>query len=345
MTPGKRPGGVRTAGNDKDEMKRGLTTLCALLVLTALVGCDSGSFGSGSSRSPGEPTVERDTATPAPIATTTLEAAETAMPMPTATAVATLGPTPTAAATLTQSPKPTATSTLVQSPSGDAASDRAVLVTLYNATNGQNWFRKDNWLSDRPMNEWEGVRTDSDGRVTELLLYNNGLIGEIPPELAQLSNLRRLLLYGTFGNELIGEIPVELAQLSNLEELNLSATDLSGGIPAELGQLSSLVKLDLTFNALSGEIPADLGQLSNLTEMERYSKDLIGEIPVALAQLSNLEELNLSANDLSRDIRSELGGSPIWTCCTSTITGWVARYRLNWATSPNRQKWNSLTTS
>ena len=51
---------------------------------------------------------------------------------------------------------------------GDAASDRAALVALYNATGGANWGNNGKWLSNAPMGEWHGVTTDSDGRVTHL---------------------------------------------------------------------------------------------------------------------------------------------------------------------------------
>ena len=53
--------------------------------------------------------------------------------------------------------------------------DRAALVDFYNGTGGPNWSRRRNWTSNRPVNEWEGVRTDSNGRVTHLdLNRNNG---------------------------------------------------------------------------------------------------------------------------------------------------------------------------
>ena len=66
---------------------------------------------------------------------------------------------------------------------------RAALVALYNATEGGSWTTRTNWLSGRPLDEWHGVTTDSDGRVTALELSGNQLTGEIPPELGGLSNL------------------------------------------------------------------------------------------------------------------------------------------------------------
>ena len=78
--------------------------------------------------------------------------------------------------------------------------DREALVALYNATGGPNWNDNNNWLSDVPISEWEGVATDGNGRVTELYLEGNQVSGEIPPELGNLAKLKDLDL-GT------GEIP------------------------------------------------------------------------------------------------------------------------------------------
>ena len=76
----------------------------------------------------------------------------------------------------------------------DSQADRAVLVELYNATNGENWENSTSWLSDRPIREWHGVDNDADGRVTGLYLDRNQLTGEIPMELGNLSRLQWLNL-------------------------------------------------------------------------------------------------------------------------------------------------------
>ena len=96
----------------------------------------------------------------------------------------------------------------------------AALVALYNATGGANWRNNGNWLSNAPMGEWHGVTTDSDGRVTDLSLYDNQLTGSIPAELGNLTNLELLSL---FNNQLTGAIPAELGGLTNLEVLDSSA--------------------------------------------------------------------------------------------------------------------------
>ena len=96
--------------------------------------------------------------------------------------------------------------------------DRASLVALYNATDGANWTDKVNWLSDKPLDEWQGVTTDDRGRVIQLILLGNNLTGAIPKELGDLSNLTEFV---ASDNELSGEIPSELGNLSNLAVLEL----------------------------------------------------------------------------------------------------------------------------
>ena len=64
------------------------------------------------------------------------------------------------------------------------ADDEATLIAFYNATGGPNWESNDNWLSDRPVGEWEGVTTDDNGRVTGLGLNENQLSGCVPSSLS-----------------------------------------------------------------------------------------------------------------------------------------------------------------
>ena len=85
--------------------------------------------------------------------------------------------------------------------------DRAVLIAVYNTTGGPNWHDNTNWLSEEGISTWYGVVTDGAGRVTDLRLYNNGLTGLIPPELAELEFITELWLND---NDLTGGIPTEL---------------------------------------------------------------------------------------------------------------------------------------
>ena len=152
------------------------------------------------------------------------------------------------------SPTPRGTPPLAQT---SAATDREVLIALFNATDGENWERNDNWLTDQPLGHWHGVGADGE-RVYALTLEANNLIGEIPPELGDLASLGILHLYA---NRLIGEIPPELGNLTNLRELYLDRNRLSGEIPPELGNLTDLGALGLSFNRLRGEVPSWLGKM------------------------------------------------------------------------------------
>ena len=185
----------------------------------------------------------------------------------------------------------------------DVASDRAVLMAFYKATDGDNWNDNTNWLSEKPLGSWYGVDTDSKGRVRVLGLDRNNLIGYLPSELGRLTKLERLSLYV---NQLTGVIPSELSQLTNLAFLNLGSNQLTGAIPSKLSQLTNLTRLNLQSNQLMGAIPSELSQLTNLTLLRLGSNQLTGAIPSELSQLTNLTRLNLQSNQLMGAIPSEL---------------------------------------
>ena len=145
--------------------------------------------------------------------------------------------------------------------------DRMALVVLYNSTDGDNWVNNDNWLSDAPLNEWYGVTTDNNGRVTELNLGDNWLTGEIPADLGKLTNLQTLRLRK---NGLAGDMPSETGRLINLQTLDLTENNLMGGIPPETGSLANLQLLWLSNNQLTGAIPAELGNLPNLKDINNH---------------------------------------------------------------------------
>ncbi len=208
------------------------------------------------------------------------------------------------------------------------AVQRDALVAIYHATNGPDWNKNGNWLSDAPLGEWFGVTTDAHDRVVRLNLSQNQLQGTLPPEIGQLAGLVNLNVQG---NQLQGEIPPEIGNLDNVTHLSLWANQFSGSIPAEMGDMASLqwaalgineltgeiprelgnlstaTHLDFTLNQLSGEIPAELGNLTNLVWLTFWSNRLTGPIPPELGNLTNLEQLDLDTNRLSGPIPPELG--------------------------------------
>ncbi|WP_419859613.1 hypothetical protein [Candidatus Palauibacter sp.] len=190
---------------------------------------------------------------------------------------------------------------------GGDKSDRAALTALYEATGGKNWTRQDNWLTDAPLHQWEGVRVGyvghTAGRVLSLELGTNNLTGKIPAEIGDLTYLVALHLGK---NNLTGKIPREVGNLKKLDMLWLSENDLTGRIPAELGNLIRLRQMYLDHNRLTGSIPSQLGDLSELKEMRLDHNRLTGKIPPQLGNIRYLQVLNLSSNRLRGAIPATL---------------------------------------
>ena len=167
-------------------------------------------------------------------------------------------------------------------------SERQALIAFYHATGGPNWIRDYNWLTDRPVDTWFGVKT-TDGRVTELSLWNNSLRGELPPQIGDLSYLRKLWLPN---NRLTGEIPEEISRLVNLESVDLGSNELGGDLPAWLGELGELTRLELYENRFVGEVPAELGRITGLRVLMLHgNRELSGELPADLTAIDNLTQL------------------------------------------------------
>ena len=185
-----------------------------------------------------------------------------------------------------------------------------------------------NWDADLAISDWQGITiSGSPSRVSALKLRETQLTGQIPAELANLTQLQELHLYynqltgpiprqlgamtqlqslGLTANQLNGQIPVELAQMRRLEQLSLGENQLTGPIPKELAQLSHLQYLSLGQNQLTGPIPAELGQLSQLRSLYLLDNQLRGPIPNELAQLSQLQWLVLGSNRLTGPIPPQL---------------------------------------
>ena len=87
------------------------------------------------------------------------------------------------------------------------AADKTALEALYDATGGASWTTKTNWKTTATLDTWHGVTTDSTGRVTGLNLNNNGLTGQLPAALGDLTALETLYMSQ---NRLTGSIPPQL---------------------------------------------------------------------------------------------------------------------------------------
>lgn len=191
-------------------------------------------------------------------------------------------------------------------------SERAALIALYNATDGDNWNNNSGWKTP-PLeadgfaqrgteDNWYGVGVRWDEVVFVWLAMNN-LEGTIPQEIVNLTKLEK---FNAYSNKLTGTFPIQFASLPNLKELVLNSNLLSGGIPAEIGQFQSLTRLQLRGCRLGGPIPPQIGNVVTLTYLELTGNDLTGPIPPQIGNLVNLRSLYLNVNQLT-SIPVEIG--------------------------------------
>ena len=204
-----------------------------------------------------------------------------------------------------------------------AATDRAALIALYNATGGDSWTNGSKNASTEPwkindstsdMDDWYGI-VATNGRVTQVHLARNNLNGTLPYQLGNLTNLTTLYIYHHDGppvGSVTGSIPASLGNLTGLTILRLDGNRLTGEIPPELGNLSNLQELVLSDNRFTGTIPSELGKLSKLTDLSlradhNYGNtNLYGPIPAEIGNLTKLEYLTLSRQKLTGEIPSSI---------------------------------------
>jgi hypothetical protein len=178
---------------------------------------------------------------------------------------------------------------------GRMVDERAALTQLYKATNGKYWAKQQNWLTDKPLSEWQGVGVSAQGscagagKVTKLVLCANGLVGKLPACVGQLVYLEELWLDD---NALFGQIPWRLGALTNLTLLGLSNNKLTGALPAAISNMQRLEVLDVEANAMVGEVP-DLSALHFLIRLNISSNKFHGSLPKSIASSAFLEELHV----------------------------------------------------
>jgi Leucine-rich repeat (LRR) protein len=174
----------------------------------------------------------------------------------------------------------------------------------------------------------------------EILVLSANPLGDLPIEMAELTNLRAIALAGInfasapfnathyhshifdivvsmrsletlviVGTHITGTIPETISQLSSLHTLHLSDNQLTGPIPDSILDLPNIEQLYLHENQLNGTIPAWLGSKTTLRGLGLSSNAFEGAIPPELAQLK-VRSLCLAHNKLSGTIPYELGEAP-----------------------------------
>ncbi|TKY49222.1 leucine-rich repeat receptor serine/threonine-protein kinase [Spatholobus suberectus] len=145
-----------------------------------------------------------------------------------------------------------------------------------------------NYLSGTIPREW------GSSNLQEISLLGNRLTGPIPKELANLTNLTRLILEF---NQFSGNLPPELGNLAHLEKLRISDLNGADSTFPQLDNMNGLKVLDLSYNKLYGQVPRDLQDLKVATYIYLTGNFLSGPVPQWTK--GNNKNLDLSYNNFS----------------------------------------------
>ena len=144
-----------------------------------------------------------------------------------------------------------------------------VLALLYRQTGGPNWKHNRGWLTGDPC--------VAPGWISSSYYdcYSGELKDELQPVCCELVSLTdtepELSKLDLFDNNLVGTIPPQLfSESTHLKVLVLDDNHLSGTIPSEIGLLYRLNVLWLQYNSLEGAIPTEMAQLTNFVDRGCY---------------------------------------------------------------------------
>jgi len=217
--------------------------------------------------------------------------------------------------------------------------EREALIALYNSTNGDGWYFNYGWKI--PPLHTDGFAMPG----TEIFWQGVGVLG---------THVDTLLLSNY---NLIGCLPSQLGNLSQVKTVSLSYNQLSGIIPSQLGNLNQLVYLDLSNNQLSCTIPTSLMNATRLTILDIDYNCLSTTDPTLIAWL-NKRNRNWNAHQdqcvcsvtaptvTTNSVSSITSNSAV---CGGNVTldggSTVTTRGVCWSTSSNPTTANSKTTN
>ncbi|CAN1187578.1 LRR receptor-like serine/threonine-protein kinase EFR [Linum perenne] len=174
----------------------------------------------------------------------------------------------------------------------------------------QIWFGANQFHGSLPWNLGTSLPN-----LEKFDVFNNNLIGRLPPSLSNASNLdfgnlsTNLLRLTINDNKISGNFPSGIQNFIKLEVLWAENNQMSGGeIPASIENLKSLQLLNISHNNLRGVIPPQVMGLTSLSlSLDLSHNRFTGSLPVEVENLRNLGSLDLSHNMLSGSIPGSLG--------------------------------------
>ena len=191
--------------------------------------------------------------------------------------------------------------------------DYDAIVALYHSTGGAKWANSTGWLKGNPCSSpyWYGIYC-LQGRVLQINLVYNQLIGSLPSSLERLSALQVIRLYS---NQLTGEIPPGLFNIKSLQVLDVDTNQLTGTLPSEVN-LDNLTELVLYGNSIEGKFPNTF-HAPKLQILEVSTNSLTGDLPEGLSESKDLTQLVVSRNAFTGVIPESYGSltklQRLWT--------------------------------
>ncbi|XP_073158178.1 polygalacturonase inhibitor 2-like [Henckelia pumila] len=188
--------------------------------------------------------------------------------------------------------------------------DKSALLAIKNSFPNPNNTIFSSWTDDYPCCHWYGVECDetTSNVISLYVLRTDTINGTIPPAISKLKHLQNLHLFKL--PNLVGEIPPQLGEMVNLRYMYIGWTNVSGPVPSFLSNLKNLLDLYLTFNQLSGSIPPYLATLPSLRILDLSRNQLVGPIPDSFgrfaAKSQEFSTLRLSHNKLTGELPRSL---------------------------------------
>ena len=161
--------------------------------------------------------------------------------------------------------------------------DRDILVKFYEDTGGDNWKYNTNWCSDLPLEYWDGVTTNEEGRVVELWFEKNNLTGG-----GSLSGLDALEYLDCYHNQLT---TLDVSGCTSLVEFDCDHNQLT---TLDVSGCTSLVELNCFYNQLT---TLDVSDFTALEGLYCYSNQLT---TLDASGCTSLVELYCYNNQLTR---------------------------------------------
>lgn len=217
---------------------------------------------------------------------------------------------------------------------------RNMLISLYNNTDGDNWYCNENWCTDSPLDTWWGISYQ--GEQIQIDLSNNNLSGRIywndrqcntlfSMDVSDNPNLKSIVI-----TDCDAITSLSVSDCSNLELINCYYTGLISlsvanchnvyGINCFQNQLQSLIisncsnldHLDCDFNKLNS---LNLSSCNRLRKISCYSNRLQSIAFLNKNSCPNLKELYIEGNPMNQVITPECMQLDVLAC------DWKYKYR------------------